>query len=453
MNFEANYLIKTQEKLALHIIKDVKNYLKTDHLSYTILGLNPTDSINELEESKLGKDKKEIKAIDSRIANMRFFANNTVKLIFNLDNKLRQLAVIATIQSTQSYYTIYYVWTGLLEFSISNQLIFGRADKKPSHKSGKYFFAPTEFRLPDDLIKKIDQDTLEDKFEHKILLLASANPLIDLLESMRHSREAFDQMKTMLQLVNSKQETEIQMIDKLNINKQLVNDMKSVGHFGATEFLLFKHVSEVDVSTICLPLPLVTLIQIADYESTHKRVLKAFFSLSDALQEFEVKRFERRWTPAGSRIKEPTEEQKVAIPSSLNQSDVITPEVNQPVSSQDLLEEEGETSEFPSTVKDRSEAEIQAIIAGLNDADPETRLQKVELLGKIGNKMAVKPLVNILLNDPSSNIRAKAAVALGLIGDKIIVPVLRRVMTEDPDPTVRENAVDALNFIEGLDNL
>ena len=60
-----------------------------------------------------------------------------------------------------------------------------------------------------------------------LLKLASANRVCELLHAIRRSKEAFEQMKTMLQLVKKKQLTDILMIDQLNEDKDLVKTMKS----------------------------------------------------------------------------------------------------------------------------------------------------------------------------------------------------------------------------------
>ncbi|MFW9996720.1 MAG: HEAT repeat domain-containing protein [Candidatus Odinarchaeota archaeon] len=70
-----------------------------------------------------------------------------------------------------------------------------------------------------------------------------------------------------------------------------------------------------------------------------------------------------------------------------------------------------------------------------------------EALGKIGDKRAVKPLIQVLLENSDWTIRLRSAIALGTIGDKRAVKPLITAL-EDDAPGVRTRAVEALAKID-----
>ena len=61
--------------------------------------------------------------------------------------------------------------------------------------------------------------------------------------------------------------------------------MKKFPHFGATEYGLTKFVSEIDVSTICIPYKEVTYFHIDQFVSSPKKHCRAIYSLINVLEE------------------------------------------------------------------------------------------------------------------------------------------------------------------------
>ncbi|NVM54605.1 MAG: hypothetical protein HWN66_12950 [Candidatus Helarchaeota archaeon] len=67
MQFEENYLTKNQEKIAEKVIKAVEKQLNIKSPDCTILGLNPSQRIEELKEGVKYKTNKEIKKTEKYI--------------------------------------------------------------------------------------------------------------------------------------------------------------------------------------------------------------------------------------------------------------------------------------------------------------------------------------------------------------------------------------------------
>jgi HEAT repeat protein len=84
-----------------------------------------------------------------------------------------------------------------------------------------------------------------------------------------------------------------------------------------------------------------------------------------------------------------------------------------------------------------------ALIAELKTPDLEVRRKVVWVLWKIGDRRAVKPLVNSLRRDPDVKVRAYAAWALGRLNDSRAIPPLVDAL-DDSSPKVRWDAAIAL---------
>lgn len=91
-------------------------------------------------------------------------------------------------------------------------------------------------------------------------------------------------------------------------------------------------------------------------------------------------------------------------------------------------------------------SEVSVIISALrNDENSDTRADAAEVLGEIGNKRAVEPLIDAL-RDADCTVQWGAAEALGKIGDKKAVePLITTLKTEDE--YLRERAAEALGEI------
>jgi HEAT repeat protein len=89
--------------------------------------------------------------------------------------------------------------------------------------------------------------------------------------------------------------------------------------------------------------------------------------------------------------------------------------------------------------------EIEKLIAELNGSDARVRFEAAYLLGRTGNKRAVKPLLNAL-HDSQYSVCHSAAIALGRIKDaRSIQPLMEALQNHKPD--VRKCAAIALEMM------
>jgi len=297
MTYEENYFLppnhsdaKAQRQIHEKIIKAVTKQLGLDHPPhYTFLGLNPSKYVEELEQSKEGKTPKEIKEIDKKIQHVQDVAATNDKLIFDLNGRINRLVVTSGYVPTTGLFgsASYTKWTALLDFSVSDQFIFGRVCKKARHGSGTYCFAPVNFPIT-ELEKVIEERARNEGMDKTLLNIIQTDSLIKLLDDTRHTKECFDQLRTMRQLLEEKQLTGMPLIDNLNQNKTLIKKMESVGHFGAVQQGLSKFVSDADVSTVYMPLKAASLLHLVSFEIFgHKKSLEGLYALVTALRAIE----------------------------------------------------------------------------------------------------------------------------------------------------------------------
>lgn len=88
---------------------------------------------------------------------------------------------------------------------------------------------------------------------------------------------------------------------------------------------------------------------------------------------------------------------------------------------------------------------ISALLAVLEDKDPELRTAAVRSLGELGSKRAVRPLITALHTDEDVEVRLATAYALGLLGDKRAVkPLMTKLSDQNEEPKVRGITAEAL---------
>ncbi len=85
---------------------------------------------------------------------------------------------------------------------------------------------------------------------------------------------------------------------------------------------------------------------------------------------------------------------------------------------------------------------VVGYVEALDSPDLDVRRDAAEALGRLGNKRAVEPLIKAL-GDPNFCVREHAAEALGRLGDKRAVEPLIKALG-DPDSYVRRDATEAL---------
>jgi len=87
-------------------------------------------------------------------------------------------------------------------------------------------------------------------------------------------------------------------------------------------------------------------------------------------------------------------------------------------------------------------AALPALVAALEDADPETRAHAAWALAALGDRRAVAALIERLRGEQDKEVRSVTAYALGRLGDPAALPALR-VASEASDPALAWQATFA----------
>tara|TARA_B000000557_G_scaffold5601_1_gene4547 strand:- start:15230 stop:16120 length:891 start_codon:yes stop_codon:yes gene_type:complete len=85
----------------------------------------------------------------------------------------------------------------------------------------------------------------------------------------------------------------------------------------------------------------------------------------------------------------------------------------------------------------------EALMAGIEDVDPNSRSAAINALGMIQYKPAIENIKKILKDKNSNEDRLTAVIALGMIGDKSVVSDLKKLLF-DEEPNIRWDASIAL---------
>jgi HEAT repeat protein len=91
------------------------------------------------------------------------------------------------------------------------------------------------------------------------------------------------------------------------------------------------------------------------------------------------------------------------------------------------------------------DARFDHYVSMLSDDDPSRRWKAAEGLARLGDPLALAPLIGAL-KDPDWRVRRKAAWALGVLGDPRAVIPLRRAMLNEMD-SVKEMIEEAMQEI------
>lgn len=278
---------KYQRQKCEKIIKAVTKYLKLNSPPpFRFFGLNPSECILQLVRSKEGKPVETIKKIDQRIQQVVGSASDYDKMIFDLNGVIKRLIFTDRLIKTEGLFEFatYDQWTALLDFSVSDQLIFGRTAEKETHGGGYYCFAPLNFPLS-KLDVMVEMESLGRTTDHLHEDLIQTDFMLKIMDGIRYTKEALDNLRIMLLLNKDKEETGIEIIDKLNLNKNLIKKMQSVGHFGAVVQGLSKYKSDTDISLVYLPLKSHSFVHLVNFETDkHDKSLDALFSFANTLQ-------------------------------------------------------------------------------------------------------------------------------------------------------------------------
>ncbi len=288
MSFDENTVSRAQQKLAQKFIDLVLDESQLEHpTNYVIKGLNFNEEIVKLEFQKFEKNEKEIKKIDKKIKSIQNYVRDFVKVVFEFDKNPKKLICKSDIMETsKSLFIPRYTWSGVLDFPIANSFLFGRVSKSRKHGGGDYCFAPCE-----NLKSDINFEQLEEKapnlFPNKII---EFNPFIELMGTFKFTKEAKDLLKQMPSIIKSSEKT-TPLVDALNQQKELINVLKKIAHFGTTEWYniqsgrLVRFMSEVDVSTVFIPYKEVTYFHIDQFVKTPKKEFRAINALLQSLEQ------------------------------------------------------------------------------------------------------------------------------------------------------------------------
>lgn len=288
MHYDENTVTKEQLKIAHKFIDSVlEGSQLTEPPKYVIKGLNPNEEVAKLEFQKFEENEKEIKKINKKIKSLRLSVRNFVKVVFEFNKNPKKLICMSDVLDTPKTFDIpRYMWTGVLDFPVANSFLFGRVAKSSKHGGGEYRFAQCENpKLITDTLERLEEKA-PDLFPYKII---GSNPFIDLLGSFKFVKEVKDQLKYLPKLTETTRNT-TNLVDILNKQKELINILKKIAHFGTTDWInnaarSVRFASEVDVSTFFIPYKGVTYFHIDQFVKTPKKEFQAIYALLQSLEQ------------------------------------------------------------------------------------------------------------------------------------------------------------------------
>jgi HEAT repeat protein len=98
---------------------------------------------------------------------------------------------------------------------------------------------------------------------------------------------------------------------------------------------------------------------------------------------------------------------------------------------------------------DKDAVEPMCQLLFLRSTEPVVKMHIAAALGRIGDELATRPLIQYLYEATDERSRGTAVFALGEIGDHKASDVLTTAATEDPSPIVRRLAQQAIQKING----
>lgn len=258
-----------QQKIAQRCIDCVVDGFQLDKPpKYVIRGLNPNEEIAKLEFQKLTVNKKELKEIEREIRFTQNYANNHIKVTFELEENPKKLIYMSELLKTTLSQAPRHIWAGVLDFPIPSSIIFGRVCNRKRHKGGKYYFATLETYELVDKLERLE-DKIPELFPYEIIEL---NLLLELIGSFKYTFKPKEILRRKRELIEAYQ-PDNSFAFKLNQNKELIKSMKKIPHFGTVEYVLAKFVSDIDVSTILIPYREVTFFHIDQFVDPPKKTL------------------------------------------------------------------------------------------------------------------------------------------------------------------------------------
>ncbi|MHA2185280.1 MAG: hypothetical protein ACXAAI_09785, partial [Promethearchaeota archaeon] len=126
------------------------------------------------------------------------------------------------------------------------------------------------------------EEKLPNLFPYEVI---EVDIFIKLFKLIKLSRDTKEDLRRMIRTVKE-HDSSPSLVESLNEQKGLIKAMKKLPHFGNTQYLFFKNVSQIDVSCICFPFKGITYFQIDQYVYPAKNQCRPISALINALQEF-----------------------------------------------------------------------------------------------------------------------------------------------------------------------
>lgn len=235
MAFDPNYLSKPQKKVAQHAIKSVEKNLKFGKPTSSILGLNPYYGVQELEEADGVEIKFESKELENEIKLIRTYADQYVKVVFKFEETLKELVLLSTTHPHEQYNALHYLWSGVIDFPISDQFVFGRIAPNlvPSFRTGTYCFVPFEIVVP-EIQEQLDRVIRDTHVEDFLDSITKGDGHSIIFNKLRDNWELLERMRGMPKQIETRASMGNEVIDEFNKNPSLRKILSHIGHLGST---------------------------------------------------------------------------------------------------------------------------------------------------------------------------------------------------------------------------
>lgn len=286
--YDGNFLSKGQERGAQRIINLLVKGLKLKNIpKYKVFGSNITE-------------------VEKKI--FAHFDVRNIKLVFNFKNQLKKLVYIFDLRPTQKFYAEQNLWTGILDFPISQAFLFGRMAEQTQHGGGTYCFVPFNHEIlnigsfkeeweemhsiAEKYIKtEMVKDFISEEIEEFNNLYDSIENTIEnyfflaLLNQFRFSSKVIGFMKEGYYKFRSNIASNSPLINQLNRDHKLIKLLKKISHFGNSHRFSYRFMSNCDVSILFFPYQNKTIFQVCDYKSQNKNTIPAMNALINKLMD------------------------------------------------------------------------------------------------------------------------------------------------------------------------
>ncbi|MFW9987863.1 MAG: hypothetical protein ACFFC3_04345, partial [Candidatus Odinarchaeota archaeon] len=264
------------------IINQVQKALKpSEIIKSEVFGLDLGPRINKRTKDLEGESKSIQKIILRDIEKMKV-NDSDIKVILDFDTQLKKI-----VYCNGFYYINEYgakmlrksVWMAVLNFPIATPFIFGRVTRKLKPGGGTFFFARFDRIMPG--IIDILGDFKKDNGSIDVGTLIGLDTVLKIFSNANNLDALREEMTNALWLIEKKELTNIEFIDKLNQDKKLISILKKNPHYGTITLkqgsVITKFKSYIDITMIAFPYENSTIIHVL--ESGEKDTSKAVEAL------------------------------------------------------------------------------------------------------------------------------------------------------------------------------